>query len=390
MSSRPLRVLIDARMLLGRFSGISRYVTRLVDALAAQDGTEVVTLCAAGARNPWIDRNDVETLVCSFGRADRVSSRRVEWDALYLRRVIQDSGCDLFHATWNSGVPALCPVPAVLTIHDLIPWRRPKNHFATTWQRRCYRYAIKASARRARRILTVSDHVGKQIIGELAVPVGKVTTIYHGVDPTAPDDPKATRTAYRYLLYVGGHEPRKNLAGLFCAMQAYWNRHSDRLRLHVTGTREMLDPSGERAFASLTHRNRVVFLGNIDDRELTHQYTGSSATISLSLDEGFGLPMLEAMGHGSPVVAANRGSLPEVVGSAGMLVDPDNTDEVVAAIRRATVASDARQELIERGRARAERFTWTRTAEQVRTAYAEVCVRPFVVEVARRAAWSGA
>jgi len=371
MSGEPLRVLVDARMMIGRFSGVGRYVTRLIDELAAQDGIEVAALCAAGGADAWLERDDVETIISSFTRADRPASRRVEWDALYLRQIVRDSGADVFHATWNTGIPALCPVAAVLTIHDLIPWRDPEAHFATRWQKSCYRYAQRASARRAAKIITVSDFVRREVIRELSVDPAKIRAVHNGVDlPDSSDLGDAVPN--RYLLYVGGKEPRKNLAGLFAAMQKYWEQHTDRVLLHLTGSADGLDPQAQRAFARLSCKDRVRFLGDVDDAELRRQYGSAQALITLSLDEGFGLPVLEAMAHGCPVIAAKRAALPEVVGQAGVLVDPDDTHAVVSAIRRVMTDGDHRRVLIDRGRCQAERYTWRRTAERVRKVYEEV------------------
>jgi len=380
MKQRTLRVLVDARMMIGRFSGVARYVTRLLDELSAQDAIEVVALCAAGGADAWRDRNDVETIISSFTRADRPASRRVEWDALYLRQVVRDSGADVFHATWNTGIPALCPIPSVLTIHDLIPWRDPDTHFATQWQKTCYRYAQRASARRAAKIITVSDFVRREVIRELNVGPAKIQAVHNGVDVPFARELSSAIAPNRYLLYVGGKEPRKNLAGLFGAMQKYGEQHDDRVLLHVTGTAEGLDPQAQRAFTKLSHKDRVRFLGDIDDEELQRQYASAQALITLSLDEGFGLPVLEAMAQNCPVIAAKRAALPEVVGSAGVLVNPDDVNEVVGAIKRITGDAEFRRALIDRGRRQAERYTWQDTAERVRQVYEEVAsageVRP--------------
>lgn len=372
MMQHPLRVLVDARMMIGRFSGVGRYVTRLIDELAASEGIEVVALCAAGGADAWLDRDDVETIISSFTRADRPASRRVEWDALYLRQLVRDSGANVFHATWNTGIPALCPVPSVLTIHDLIPWRDPDTHFATRWQRTCYRYAQRVSARRAAKIITVSDFVRREVIRELNVEPAKVRAVHNGVDLPETSELSGAAVPSRYLLYVGGKEPRKNLAGLFATMQKYWERHADRVMLHLTGTPDGLDPKAQRAFARLVCKDRVRFLGDIDDAELNRQYACAQALITLSLDEGFGLPVLEAMARGCPVIAAKRAALPEVVGQAGVLVNPDDLNEVVAAIKRIMTDSDHRRILIDRGRRQAQRYTWHRTAEHVRDVYEEV------------------
>ena len=121
---RAIRVMIDARMLIGRFSGISRVVTCLVEELVKRDGIEVVALCGEGGDAAWAGRSDVETVPSSFARRDRVTPRRVFWEETRLPGIIRSAGVDLFHAAWNFGIPALCPVPSVLTVHDLIPWAR--------------------------------------------------------------------------------------------------------------------------------------------------------------------------------------------------------------------------------------------------------------------------
>lgn len=373
MRGRALRVLVDARMMVGRFSGVSRYVTRLIDELAGLDGVAPVALCGVGGADRWLDRGGVQTIVSSFGRSDRSASRRVEWDALYLRRIIRDCGADVYHATWNTGIPAMCPTPSVLTIHDLIPWHEPEAHFGTVWQRRCYTFAQRASAKRAALIATVSDYVRQDVIGTLGVNSSKVRTIHNGVDlPTGAPGHAVPR---RYVLYVGGHERRKNLAGLFRAMEAYWDRYPDRLLLHVTGNPDTLDESARGVWDTLTHRDRVRFLGTIDDTELSRQYASAVALMTLSLNEGFGLPAVEAMVHGCPVIASRAASLPEVVGPAGVLVNPHAPAEVAAALHHVISRPAERAALVDRGRVRAAQFTWERVGGETRHLY-ELAARP--------------
>lgn len=373
MKERALRVLVDARMMLGRFSGVSRYVTRLIDELAKLDGVEPVALCGVGGADRWLDRGDVQTIVSSFRRADRSASRRVEWDALYLRRIIHDSGADVFHATWNTGIPAMCRTPSVLTIHDLIPWHEQQAHFGTVWQRRCYTFAQRASAKRAALIATVSDHVRQDVIGTLGIDASKVRTIHNGV--ALPTRARGQAVPRRYVLYVGGHERRKNLAGLFRAMQAYWDRYPDRILLHLTGHPDTLDESARGVLDTLTYRDRVRFLGSIDDAELSRQYQSAVALMTLSLNEGFGLPALEAMAHGCPVIASRAASLPEVVGTAGVLVNPHAPAEVAVGLHRVISQPAERAALIDRGRARAAQFTWERVGGETRKLY-ELAVSP--------------
>jgi glycosyltransferase involved in cell wall biosynthesis len=360
-------------MLIGRFAGVGRVVTRLVDGLARRDDVQVVALCGREPFEPWKGRRDIEVVQTSFDRQHRTPDRRALWEEWHLPGIIGRSGAEVFHATWNTGVPARCPVPAVLTIHDLIPWHHPAQHFATWPQRAAYRYSVRASARRAAVITTVSDYVRGRVCGTLPVRSEKVITVHNGVD--LPRDPLQGRsqTGAPYVLYVGGHQSRKNVAGVLRAMSLYWRRCNEPVQLRLAGARSNLCPEAVEAFEALVDPSRVVFLGQMDDEELFSQYAGATALLFLSYEEGFGLPVLEAMAHGCPVIAANRSSLPEVVGDAGLLVHPDDPEAVVNAVRRLVPGSPERAQVIERGLQRARRFSWDGAVERMLRVYETAC-----------------
>lgn len=369
---RPFRVMVDARMLVGRFSGVARFVTRLIDELSKLEDLEIVALCGCEVFTPWADRGDIEVVTSSFGRRDRTAVRRLWWEERNLRGLIRRARVDLFHATWNTGVPGFCPVPAVLTIHDLIPWSDPKAHFTTVFQRWSYRRAMRRSVRRASSITTVSDYVRRQVVTALNVEPWKVATVCNGVDMPSPDSARASPSSTPYALYVGGHEPRKNVAGVLRAMQRYRERFGDGLELRLTGHPASLSADATDVYRRLRDKPRVRFLGDIDDAELARHYSHARVLLMLSHDEGFGLPVLEAMAHGCPVVAASNASLPEVVGDAGLLVDADNPNAVCEAVRLLAEPSDRREEFIKRGRSRARAFGWDATAGRMREIYERV------------------
>ncbi len=372
MSRRRLRVMVDARMLIGRFSGVARFTTRLVDELVKQEDIEVVALCAREVYPAWRDRRDVEIIASSYGRRDRTAARRLLWEELHLRRIIRRSGVDLFHATWNSGIAARCPVPAVLTVHDLIPMHDPESYFNSAIQRLCYEYALGSSARRASVITAVSEYVHREIIEQLGVAPERVVCVRNGVTALS-DAPADEQPASRpYVLYVGGHEHRKNLVAVFAAMERYWERYDGGLELRLTGDASSLKHDASTAFDRVRHRGPVRFLGEIEDGELAAQYRNARTLLTLSRDEGFGLPVLEAMVHGCPVVAAANASLPEVVGDAGVLVDGDNRDEVAAAVYRMVNDQSHRSEYLRRGAARARAFGWDAVALRMREVYERV------------------
>jgi len=358
-----LRIMIDARMLVGRFSGVSRVVTRLVDELAKRDDVRVVALCGSEPYAPWSLRDDIELVASTFGRSDRTACRRLLWEETELPAIIRRAGVDLFHAMWNSGIPIRCPVPAVLTIHDLIPWHNPTEHFTSLTQRVCYRYGMRASARRAARVTTVSEYVRREVLDRLLLGALRVVAIPNGVNcPGTPAVPRRIEDR-PYVLYVGGHEPRKNVAGVFRALERYWERFDASLELRLTGTVASLTADAKVAFGSLPAEAPVRFLGDPSDEELGRQYASAEALLLLSRDEGFGLPALEAMAHGCPVIAAAQASLPEVVGDAGILVNPDNPTAISDAIDRLRTSPHDRAELVRRGLARVQAFSWETMAE---------------------------
>ncbi len=371
MSARP-RIMIDARMLVGRFSGVGRVVTRLVDELAKREDLRVVALCGSEPYPAWIGRKEIEIITNTFGRADRTAIRRLFWEETKLPAIIRRADVDLYHATWNSGVPVRCPVPAVLTIHDLIPWHSPKEHFATFAQKHCYRHAVRASARRAARVTTVSEYVRKDVLSRFGCEATRVVAIPNGVDRPGPLTAPRHAADRPYVLYVGGHEQRKNIAGVFKIMEHYWRRFDSSLELRLTGHIASLSSDAADVFHHLPQNAPLRFLGDPTDEELARLYSSADALLLLSHDEGFGLTVLEAMAHGCTVIAAANAALPEVVGDAGILVNPDDPHAVSDAVHRIRTSPAEREDLIRRGLIRASAFTWQTMAERILGLYQAV------------------
>jgi glycosyltransferase involved in cell wall biosynthesis len=383
-------------MLIGRFSGMCRFVTALVDELARRPDMQIIAMCGAQRPSAWAGRSGIEVLQTDFARPDRAPYRRLRWEQRRIPQLIRRCRADLYHATWNSGVPARCPAPAILTIHDLIPWHEPHTYFTSAFQRLGYRHATRASVRRAAFIVTVSDHVRRDVLRTLSVSPHRTLAIPNGVaipvNPDRPGHPARNGRHARpigggaldgpFALYVGGHEERKNVCGLFRAIAEYWRRFGPTLALHMTGTPASLSPSAAEAYRDLAHKDLVVFLGQPDDWTLAKAYAAAAMLITLSTAEGFGLPVLEAMAQGCPVVAAARASLPEVVGDAGLLVDPDDAPAVAEAMHCLATDSVIRGDCVARGADRARLFTWEAAARRYCDLYRRAARRPATVEPA--------
>ncbi|MBI1826378.1 MAG: glycosyltransferase family 4 protein [Planctomycetes bacterium] len=372
----PLHVLMDCRMLLGRFSGVARFVMSLANEFARRDDLRVTMLCGNDPAPTGLLNSQISTVTTDFRKADRTPIRRLFWEKLRLPEIVRDINPDVFHATWNHGVPPASIVPSVLTIHDLIPWRERQD---TAWEYVAYlvyHRSMRTSFRRAREIVTVSNFVQSDVRAILGG-WKAIRTIHNGVGHLKDDSPKSSDQVGRrpFALYVGGHEERKNIAGTFAAMQSYWATYPEPLELWLTGDQDSLSPSAARAFQQIRDRGLIRFLGNSNDEALKQLYESARVLLMLSYDEGFGLPAAEAMAHGCPVIVSNRASLPEIVGDGGILVSPEKPKEVATVMHSLIHDPQQRARAIAHGLQRSKAFSWKDAASAYVEAYHRVAAR---------------
>lgn len=368
--TRPLHVLIDGRMLLGRFSGVSRFVTSLARELSADAELRVSLLVGNLAISSDINLQGVQVIETSFSKEDRSPVKRFVWELTKLPKIIRQVKPNVFHATWNTCVCRPWEVPTVLTIHDLIPLQTSAGCLPSGWRldSAALRLSAKWSARRAFRIATVSDFVRSEVLRVLKPHAPKVRTIYHGTHLRNVCTASPLQRG-RFVLYIGGHEPRKNIASLIASMEQYWRRYDPTLALYLTGTKEMLCPQALQAFSELGPHAPVRFLGTPSDSELVDLYSRATAFVSLSLDEGFGLPVLEAMSCRCPVIVSDRASLPEIAGEAAIIVKPDDHAKLAGEVHRLATSTQTRTAQIEAGLRRAAIFSWGHAAKQYLNLY---------------------
>ncbi len=268
----------------------------------------------------------------------------------------------------------LVPGPrSVVTIHDLGFLHRPEAH--TRIQRLYYRLFTRLSAWRATHIIAISGATKRDLQRFYGTPDAKVTVVYHGVHPRFHpiDDHEAvgrTLTRYRistpYLLFVSTVQPRKNVSRLIEAFAIARHSFQDRPppTLVLAGKRGWLSDRIDRRAAELGIAQDVKFVGYVDDRDLPALLNGALAYVIPSLYEGFGMTVLEAQACGTPVLASNVSALPEVVGDAGLLVDPYDVDAIATGLVRIVNDAALRARLRERGLHRAGGWTWERTARE--------------------------
>ena len=251
--------------------------------------------------------------------------------------------------------PLWSPIPFVFTIHDLIHLRFPDE--TNTRKSAYYRFVVRPATVRAYRVLTVSEFSKRVILEWANLPEEKVVVVGNGVGAEFSPHGKRHEPGYPYIFYVGNKKPHKNFNRLLEAFARSGLQREVRLVCTGTPTAQMLGLIQE-----LSLERRVVFAGTIPDELLPAYYRGALALIFPSLYEGFGLPALEAMASGTPVVTSGVTSLPEVVGDAAVLIDPYDVESIAWGIRRVIEDSFLRKELRRKGLERAKRFSWDRTA----------------------------
>jgi glycosyltransferase involved in cell wall biosynthesis len=292
-----------------------------------------------------LERNSYERL--AFGGANRLATvaRDVWWYPLSLPREARRRGLDVLHCPTFRG-PLQSSVPVVVTVHDLAVLRHPGTF--NQWTRRYSRLAVPRVARAARLVIAVSEFTRREVVELLGVPVQRTRVVPNAVGPPFVDEGPAAEGDY--VLAVGTLEPRKNLAS---AQEAARRLGAE---LRVVGAEGW---GGVRVDG---------WLGRVSDEELAALYRGARCLVYPSLYEGFGLPVLEAMACGTPVVTTAGGATEEVAGGAAVLVDSRDPASIATGIEQAAAR---REELVRRGLERARGFTWERVAAETWRVYEE-------------------
>jgi glycosyltransferase involved in cell wall biosynthesis len=318
-----MRVALDVSPLRLTQAGTARYIESLV---ARIDGVEQIAFGGSGRAG--------------------VLGRELWWYPFRLARI----DADVLHCTTYYG-PLAPRTPTVVTVHDLAVWRHPEAF--GRWTRAYVPRVMPRVVRAARRVIAVSEFTASELERVLRVPREHIRVVPNGVDETfSTGGPRAEGD---YVLAIGTLEPRKNLARAVDAV----GRLGVELRIAGAPGWGGVDVRG-------TH---VTWLGRVDDAELAALLRGSRCLVYPSLYEGFGIPVLEAMACGTPVVTSRGGATEEVAGGAAVLVDPLEPEDIAAGIEH---ADRERESLRAAGLARARDFTWDETARGTRAVYAEV------------------
>lgn len=385
-----MKIGVNALFLQTPASGSGQYLTHLLNALAEIDQqNDYILLGATPTKNPasgspWERFPYQVRPVPSLVRGNE-NIEKLVWEQLTGPRAARKAGVDLLHVPYFA--PPLFPLtPGVVTIHDVIPLRLPLYRAGARVE--AYMQLVARAATRATLIITVSQHAKRDIIDALHVPAERIRVIYEaaGDEYTPVTDPSALTAARgryglgeQYIFYLGGLDQRKNVLQLVRAFARLYRQLEDpNLQLFISGDPDKkkgpLFPDPRPVAAELGVADKIIYRF-VEEEDKPAVYSGACLFVFPSLYEGFGLPPLEAMSCGAPVICSNRTSLPEVVGDAAISVDVDDIQAMAEAMRSVLTDSTLRNNLRARSIRRAAQFSWRKAGKETLAVYEEAQAR---------------
>ncbi|MEW6606640.1 MAG: glycosyltransferase family 1 protein [bacterium] len=367
-----MKIGIDAHTIGHKVTGNETYISNVIKALAKIDKENSYKLYYTNpeiVKNGFINQpNFQEILIKPHSPLIRIP---FSFPLEILKRPI-----DLFHVQYIA--PPLCSCPIIVTIHDLSFIHYPQ-YFTKREQLRMS-MLIPITARQATKILAVSEYSKKDIINSYRIPEDKIVVTYDGVNESFhPIDNQELLDEIvakygitnKFVLYVGNIHPRKNLGRLIEAYCLLKKNHNIKHKLVIVGKKAWLYADVFKRVREMGLENEIVFTEYVPQEDLPLLYNAAEVFVYPSIFEGFGIPPLESMACGTPVITSNTSSFPEVVGDAGVTVSPHSVDDIAKAIYDVLSNPQMQKRLSEKGIERAKLFTWENTAKRTLSVYKE-------------------
>lgn len=369
------RMVIDCRAATKNMSGVGRYILNLVKGIQSAGRFDMFLLVRENF-HPELSALANAELVSLPKEAESIHYvDRLRWEQGALRTQLRSLNADLFHATWNYGIPWLPTCHTVLTLHDLLPMEFPGEFGSRSWR---YAYLISqyVALFRASKIIAVSQYTKNAVHQYAGFAASKTTVVLEGVESEFCP-PSSGLSPGQYLLYVGGYGERKNVGNLLRAYEHALLAHGVSLPLHLTGSIDKLERADRQVHDRLAPevRQQIRFLGFVSDGDLPALYQGAAMLLFPSLGEGFGFPPLEAMACGTPVVTTACGSIPEIVGDAARTVDGYDPESIARGIADVAHVPSLRSEMVDRGLQRARALSWETCAQATMKVYDEILAK---------------
>jgi glycosyltransferase involved in cell wall biosynthesis len=290
------------------------------------------------------------------------------WFEWQLPKLLKRLKADLFVSP-DGYLSLSSKVPQIPVIHDINFVHRPKDlPFTSRWY---YNHFFPKFAHKAKQIVTVSNYSKNDIANTYQVNPKKIDVVYNGVNklyqPLKKEEQIKVRKKYAgtnpYFLYVGALHPRKNILGLLKAFEQYKNINSNNYKLVLVGSEMFGNKEAQLFYQRMLHRDDIIFTGRVPSSELAKLLSSAQALVFVPFFEGFGIPIIEAMVSGTPVICSKTTSLPEVGGDAAFYVDPHDTNSIAEALQQLTDNEQLRAQMIDNGFKQCQQFSWDKTAQ---------------------------
>jgi glycosyltransferase involved in cell wall biosynthesis len=374
-----MKIAIDVRTVLPNRSGVGNYVLNLIQNLSKVDPDPIYYFLAQNKNLSLLGHlsRGQNPFLTVFSHENHPLSDF--WEHFILPLRLKEMGINVFH-----GPASLIPFRKdhcglVVTIHDLVAFLFPET---IPLKYGAYmRYLLRQAVKKADRIIAVSNHTKEDLIKILKVPREKIVVIHEASSPIFRLENRRVvqnhlKEQYgitkKFIYHLGNIEPRKNLIVLLEAFTLICREMGNEYQLVVSGQRGWLTGSLSRFFKNYPDRDQVLFTGYVPIEEIPLFMNGAEVFVFPSLYEGFGLPVLEAMSCGTPVISSNRSSIPEIVGSAAVLVDPTSVQDLAGRIIELLKNPVERMHLSQLGLEQASRFSWIEAARQTLDVYRSV------------------
>lgn len=370
-----MNIVVDARLILDQVTGIGHYLRNLIQHLLVIDKRNRYTLFLnqkLSSENPLRSLNQ-RNLTKKFLTVPAVSLRQHFQIPLHLRNGI----ADVYHYP-HFDLPLLQWSKSVMTVHDLKYIIAPHFTELGLAKQLYMKLLLKRSLMKAKIIISVSENTKKDLIRVFRVPENKISVVPLACDirPTEKMSREEIKSYLRkqgilesYFLFVGERRPHKNLVRLIEAFNLFRNRNACKHKLVIVGKNYSSYAQPEKRIKELHLQDQVIVSGYVDENHLPFYYQGAEAFIFPSLYEGFGLPILEAMSYGTPVITSRVSAMPEVAGDAAIQINPHSVDQLADALETLYRRKQTRTELIAKGYRNLNRFSWRKTSEKTLSVY---------------------
>jgi len=373
-----MRIAINAQLMFFeksfRNAGVSKYTYNLIEQLSRIDSQNEYVIFVNKSFKPFVSNQNFHFVKSRINTT--IPIIRIFWEQVILPFLLVRHKIDVFHSMVNV-LPFWCPAKSVVTIHDLIAIECAESR---NFKKNLYHKLMAKTTKKANRIIAVSSSVKKGMHDYFGIPEKKMHVILEAAGknfkPLNQKSIKAFQKArnldFPFILFVGTLEPRKNIKCLIKAFSLLKHKDKIKHKLVIVGGKGWLYDEIFNTINKLNLQDEIIFAGSVDHSELPLYYNAADLFVFPSLHEGFGLPPLEAMQCGCPVITSKLSSLPEVVGDAAIKINPHDTNDLANAMQRVLANDKLRKQMAKNGLSQAKKFSWQKNARQTLEVYREL------------------